>query len=204
MHRLVQPQPFDIGERDDAVVHAGHDIRLHRGFHGNELCPGLHADLGQHVRKLHAIPRHHHRPGLDTAEPIDALFDGQPVQQIGQSIIAGLVDHPVHLDRPGRGHHRACIRSRIFLAGAEFIVVIVAADFFDGIGHQLFLGPRHSSDRGNAQPGSAANQLAAVHENPPGGHVSPGQGIGPAIGHLATPYIYIEHQSLRTSIQRRL
>ncbi len=42
------------------------------------FAPDCTPTLVQQVRQLQPVPRHHHRPGLDTAEPIDALLQRHP------------------------------------------------------------------------------------------------------------------------------
>ncbi len=181
MHGLIQTQTFDVRKVDDAALHAGHNLRQDGGFKGHVGGTGLNADLGQKISQFKAIPWHDHRPSLNTAEPVDAFLNGHIPDQVLQRIGAGIVDQTVHRHLPRIGLHVACIGGWIGLASAEFIEVVVGADFFERVGLQRFLRVHRTAQR--AGPRHTSQNRAAVHPQGFRGHVITGEGVCPAVGH---------------------
>ncbi len=177
VHRLIQPQPLDIGPIEHRRAQAGHFVGAQGGFKGHVFGRGLHAHLVQQRRQLEAVPRDHHRPGLDAAHPIDPFLDVEPLEQIGQIVIAGPLDHAVNLHTPRIGGEAMGMGGRIFLAGAELVVVVIATHLLKRVGLALDRHFRHgrAGNRAKAKPCGAGHDLTPVEIGRFRGHIGPGQ-----------------------------
>ncbi len=86
-----------------------------------------------------ADPRDHHRPGLDAAQPVDALLERVRLQECIEIEHAGLRDLAFDRDGPGPRPQRVRVARRVLLVGAEFVEVVVGRGGREG--RQLLVRP---------------------------------------------------------------
>ena len=90
------------------------------------LAGGL--DLVDDVLQRNADPRNDHRPRLDAAHAIDALFEGERLDEVFELVLGRLGDLTLDLQRPRRGLEVSGVDRRLVLAGAELVEIVVAGD----------------------------------------------------------------------------
>ena len=137
------------------------------------FAPGWGGEFGQQIGQLDAAPGNDHRPGLDAAEAVDALFYGKAGKEVGEVVRTGLVGEAVDGDGPGRGFQRAGIGGGVSLVGAEFVVIVVAGDFLECVGLLVGGVAARGKSGGGQQGGGTGDDLAAVQVAGFGGHVGP-------------------------------
>ena len=171
MARLIQTQPLTIGPVERAGFLGAHLRRAEERFEGHILRLRLHPHPVQKVRKRKADPGHDHRPGLDTAETVDAFLKRYALEDVVQPVIPRPVDQPVDLDAPGIGGQRTGIFRRVALAKAELVEIVIAGDVFQ-IGRRVGrgvvrpgVGQLCRRGSGDGKPRRPGDQRAAVHED---------------------------------------
>nr|ADI18334.1 hypothetical protein [uncultured Rhodobacterales bacterium HF4000_03E16] len=185
MHRLVQPQPLDIRPLQHRIFLAPHLVRAIERLEGHVFRARLHPGQVQQVGQLEAVPGHHHRPGLDAAKAIDALFDGHPGHDVLEGKLAGIVDHAIDFHAPRIGGERMGIARRVILAGAEFVEVVVGGDVVPFIGlERILLRHRRAGEAGEADAGGPSHELPPIKVDGFRRDVGLGQRVLPAIGHV--------------------
>jgi hypothetical protein len=101
-----------------------------------------------------------------------------PGDDILEGVGAGVVDHPVDLDAPGRGRHLVGMPRRIALVGAELVEVVVAGGVVIAGQRQVpgVLRLRLAADKPRPKKGTApGHDLAAVEVHLPGRDIIPGE-----------------------------
>ena len=140
MHRLVHPQALGIGPVEHARTDEGHRFLVGQGHELDILGVALRLDFLDEFGQRIADPGNHHRPALDAAQPVDALFLGAQLDQVFDAVLARLLDQALDLDRPRAGLERVRVLGRVGLVGAELVVVVVArrvlvvAELLHGLG----------------------------------------------------------------------
>ena len=174
---LLDGAGLDIGPGVPALLQAGHHGRDRRGLEADEPGAGLDADRLQQRPELEAGPGHHHRPGLDAAQPIGPLLERHQPQQLVDVEAARVVHHAVDLQHPGP--LRQLLRRAVdALVGAELVEVVVGrgvalggqvaagrvfrvARLGEGRGAARLLGERRTREHGG---GRAGGERAPVHD----------------------------------------
>ena len=132
VHRLVQPQPFDVGvlqaATDKAIFLAGHLLRIVQRLEGHVARVAVRLGQLEKLAQFEADPRHHHRPGLDAAHAVNALFQRETLHQIVDIQRYRLRHFAVDAHLPAFGFQPAGVGGRIGFVEAEFIEVVVAGD----------------------------------------------------------------------------
>src|SRR5262249_1696052 len=82
------------------------------------------------IGKREADPRHHHRPGLDATEAVDALFERVRLQDVFDVEGAGDLGLAGDFDAPRARMQEACVLFRIGFLRAELVEIVVAGDLF--------------------------------------------------------------------------
>ncbi|NRP51540.1 hypothetical protein XMM354_003339 [Aliiroseovarius sp. xm-m-354] len=189
VHRLVQPKTFDIGPVEHRKADTGHFLGAVGGLECHIFRAGLHPRHIQQIGQFEPVPRHHHRPRLDTAQTVDALFNGHRLHDVLKSVVAGLVDHACDGHRPRGSRQRSGVFRRVAFVRAELVIVVVFGDVFVVIRGQPLLGHGPLPQTGKANPRySTAHDLTPVEVLRLVCHVSVCQSIDPAIGHFSAPY----------------
>jgi hypothetical protein len=91
-------------------------------------------------------PGDHHRPALDAAQAVDALFQRRQLGQLVDVQRQRLLDFAVDLHGPGTGAQGAGVLGRIGLVGAELVEVVV-------VGRVLERGQRLGGGEGGVAGG---------------------------------------------------
>ncbi len=132
--RLGDGQALDVGPGIPAGALARGDIGILEGLHLDEL--GVARGPGEIDQGLQgeAAPRHRHRPGLDAAMAIEPLLQRHLGEQVIDADGDRLLDLALDRHRPGPQRQRLRVVLDL-LAGAEFVVVVVA-------GGELLVGDR--------------------------------------------------------------
>ncbi len=101
MARLVEAKPFHIGpfERLEEPALARHLLRPHDRLEGDVSGAAERLDAVKQGCERKAHPRDHHRPGLDAAHAIDAVFQRETAQAVEIEFLR-LANEAVHLERP--------------------------------------------------------------------------------------------------------
>ena len=128
MHRLVHAQALDIWPVEHREALPGHLLRVVQGR--ETQVPGARGRLEalDQVAEREADPRHHHRPGLDATQPVDALFERMWPQQVVQRIGPGDLGLAVNGHVPRAGPEVPGVLGWITLVGAELVEVVVAGN----------------------------------------------------------------------------
>ena len=88
----------------------------------------LFGSASEKLAQFEADPRHHHRPGLDAAHAVNALFQRETLHQIVDIQRYRLRHFAVDAHLPAFGFQPAGVGGRIGFVEAEFIEVVVAGD----------------------------------------------------------------------------
>jgi len=128
VHRLVQPQPLDVGPLEPLAALERELDRVNQGLEPHVLRAALRLDRLQQLAQREAEPGDDHRPGLDATEAVDAFLRGELADEILDAIRAGPVDQPAHFHSPGRGLEMGAEERRVALVQAELIEVVVGRD----------------------------------------------------------------------------
>src|SRR6516162_9402453 len=102
MHSLVHTQAFDVRPLQHVALLTGVSLRVVQRSKLDELCLGVRLYLVEHRIERETDPWNYHRPSLDTAHAVNALFQVQFEQAVDVERLR-LVDQALDLDRPGTG-----------------------------------------------------------------------------------------------------
>ena len=94
---------------------------------------GRRFDLLEQLRDGKAHPRDHHRPRLDTAQPVDALLLVKLFQDLVDGKGRGLVDQPGDAHVPGSRYKVLGEDGNLLFVGAELIEVVEVGDILIGV-----------------------------------------------------------------------
>ncbi len=125
MHGLVHAQAFAIGPIEHRIGEAGH---LRRSFDRRE------SDVFRRSQRLAALeqsgereagPGDHHRPGFDAAHAVDAFFQRLALEDVFEREVSGFFGQAGDFHAPRSWLESAGMGSRIALAGAELVEIVV-------------------------------------------------------------------------------
>jgi hypothetical protein len=125
VHGLVHAQAFGVGPVEHARADERHGLGVGQRHELDELGVALRLDLLDQFGQRVADPWNHHRPALDAAQAVDALFLRAELQQVFDAVLARLLDQPFDFHRPGPRLQRAGVLGGVGLVGAELVVVVV-------------------------------------------------------------------------------
>src|SRR5581483_6942725 len=132
MHRLIQPQAFDVRPFEAGAEQAGalarHLRRIVQRGELDVLGARRRLDALDHAGEWDADPRYHHRPRLDTAQPVNAFLERERFQEIFQMIYRRLLHLAFDRDAPRARAQALGAFDRIVLVGAELVEVVIARD----------------------------------------------------------------------------
>ncbi len=182
MHGLIKAKSFHVGpvqrlEKAFLPRHLGRpDQRLERHiFRRSERLDAI-----QKGRQRKADPRDDHRPALDAAHAIDALFERDGLENVFKGVGCGFRHEAIDLHRPGARFQRTRIGGRIALPRSELIEVVVARDIRFRrerlIGRERALG---KCERGGVREGRAKEERCD----------GPADELAPPQIHLARRYL---------------
>ena len=132
MHGLVDAKPLDIRPVQTVAPLAGHFLGPEDGLEGDELGARAETQSPNNLAQRHADPRDHHGPSFDAAKPVDPFFQAVRRNQVVNIVDAGVFHRAFDRNGPGPWLEIARILGRIFLAGAEFVEIVVGGDAFEG------------------------------------------------------------------------
>ena len=128
MHGLVHPKRFDVRIIQHAAADTGHLLRPVDGGELDELRLAGRLEAFEQVREREAVPRDHHRPALDAAHPVDALFERMRLEDVFERVCSRLRAQAFDGDAPGRRLERAALPDGVALVRSELVVVRVGRD----------------------------------------------------------------------------
>ena len=205
--RLFDGQPLDIGPRVPGLFLARRHLGVEEGFHAQIFrARGRLRHLHQ-VRQRHARPGNGHRPGLDTAVPVEPFLGpahgGDQILGIHCQL---LLDHAVDGDGPRVGLHLAGLLPDV-LRGPELVEIGVGGGVLlvrdRAVEHIILVArERIAADGGHRGAGHAATDQARCGETEPGeaGGLQPfaavhidGFGCGGGFRQLPGPALLDQH-----------
>jgi hypothetical protein len=135
-------------------------------------------DLLQQGGYGNAQPGNHHAPAFDAAQAVDALFQRRQFQDVLDAQCLRLPYQAVDAERPWPHAQAVCGSRRIFLVGAEFVIVVVGRHMFEwrrclaGRIAARPAGPKRAvsgrKDAGQSDTGGQTQKLAAALEQAAG------------------------------------
>ena len=139
MHRLVDPQTFDVGPVENGPMLAAHLVGAEYGSKRDVLRLRGRGESRQHVRQGDSDPRNHHRPRLHAPQPIDVFLQAVGLHDVLVVVLARLPALSEHLDLPGLRGEIPRVAGGIALVRPELVEVVVARDV--GVRGRLLIGP---------------------------------------------------------------
>ena len=182
MHRLVHAQRLDIGPVEHVRALPGHLLQVHQRREFDELRARARLQPLDEVAERESDPGDDHRPGLDAAQPIDALLERMRLQEVLERVAALALAFAVDDHGPGPWAQAAGIAGRVVLARAELVEVVVTGDVGQGVGrlarrvarivlvlqaldehhiHDLLGARGLCESRGSAKTGNACEKFAS-------------------------------------------
>src|SRR5690606_37059146 len=128
MHGLVEAQSLHVRPVEDRKALSGHLPGVVQRGELHEPCSAGWLDAPQQVTQGESLPGDDHGPAFHAAKPVDTILDLVRPYEIVEGILSGLRDLAAHLNRPRVRSKRTCIPCRVFLRGAELVVVVVGGD----------------------------------------------------------------------------
>src|SRR4030095_614583 len=131
---LVHSKTFDVRPWQHWYPGAWHLFRVTQGGELDEACPRCGVAFLDEVGQRQPDPWNHHRPRFDAAMSIHAIFERSPLEHVFEVVDRRLVALALDGHGPRLRHERAGEARRLFLVGAELVIVVVAGDLLPRVG----------------------------------------------------------------------
>ena len=192
---LVDPQRLGVRPRQDRrVAEAGQLRRIVEGGELDVARVGGRREAADHRGERDADPRDDHRPALDAAVAVDALFEVARPDQVLEGVAGGPGDFAFDAHRPRCGPQRVGEGDGLFLLSAQLVEVVVGGGVVEGrqrlggaadraragagdgqAGWRLRAGNRRPGQRSGGDPGHRPDELAAAAIEPFGRDLGTGK-----------------------------
>src|ERR1700730_5831426 len=131
MHGFIHPQSFHVWQRNAGMLALGHLLDVVITLESNEVGLGGGLYLFEQRAQRVADPRHHDRPSLHAAVPVDSFFERRQLQDLLHAELTRLCSLAFHRDCPRAGFEVLSKLSGLILGGTEFVEVVVGGYVFE-------------------------------------------------------------------------